>query len=205
MTFLEFDTSKIPDVYDYVSYDVLHNTDTLPSLWTLYRVAKVVSNLVILKEYGLQPIHKLQIGEFVCLPLLCHIFHRVEEIVEGKRSAQFYFTSESHIHCLLNLLCYSGISQFKQLEEFRVNYLSHIVFKIYEDVRFPENHSRRWTIDVLFSPGVHRSTFSAKTDNDISPVYPLKPITRAPITLRQLASISVEQMKKKEILASDGD
>ena len=44
-------------------------------------------------------------------------------------------------------------------------------------------------LQVLFSPGVHRSTFSAQTMDDISPVFPMSPITRKDITIEQLESI----------------
>lgn len=41
--------------------------------------------------------------------------------------AHFYFTSETQIHSLLNLLSYSGLSEFERMADVHVNYLSHIV------------------------------------------------------------------------------
>ncbi len=189
-----FDTSKISDVYDYASYDVLHNTDTLKGLWPLYRVAKVLGDFVILKEYGHQPIHKFQIGQLVCMDLLTHIKDTMKEMAQGSVTSQFYFTSESHIHCLLNLISYAGLQEIVQLQNFRVNYLSHIVFKLYEDLRVDESDPHRWTIEIYFSPGAHRSTFSAKTDHDISPVYPMSLITHVPLPLSRLESICLETL-----------
>jgi len=179
----EFDTSKIPDVYDYISYDVLHNTDLLKSFWPLYRVTKVVGNFIMRKEYGVVPIHKLQIGQFVCLDLLTHICQTMTEMIKGNIKSQFYFTSESHIHALLNLLCYSGLPGLVPVENYEVNYLSHIVFKLYEDMSVPAHLANHWIVEVYFSPGAHRSTFSAKTDDDISPVYPMMLLSREPIPL----------------------
>lgn len=34
----KIDTTKVPDIYDYVSYEVLHNTESFKSLWPLYKV-----------------------------------------------------------------------------------------------------------------------------------------------------------------------
>jgi inositol-hexakisphosphate/diphosphoinositol-pentakisphosphate 1-kinase len=164
----------------------------------LYRVAKVVSNFVVRKEYGVAAIHKLQIGQFMCLDLLSHICATMQDMTHGTIKSQFYFTSESHIHSLLNLLCYSGLPKLTPLNCYEVNYLAHIVFKLYEDFGAAPSSARRWLVEVYFSPGAHRSTFSAKTDDDISPVYPMVLLHRSPIPLHCFEKICVSLGESQE-------
>lgn len=124
-----FDTTKIPDVYDNAMYDVLHNEHLgLHTLADVYRVAHTLAVYVVPQEYGIDKRDKVLIGyQIGCLVLnkirrdllagtssVEHEYERVHQLdsthMTDVRSPQrhvrsrLYFTSESHIHALFNLL-----------------------------------------------------------------------------------------------------
>lgn len=67
-----FDISKVPDIYDCVKYDFLHNLHTLqyPRIEELYMYAKALADVVIPQEYGMTRHEKLTIALGICSPLL---------------------------------------------------------------------------------------------------------------------------------------
>ena len=76
---------------------------------------------------------------------------------------RIYFTSESHIHALLNVLRYGkttpggclikdeGMEILGNTKEF--DYLSSLVFRVFENPEESLDSSRRFTVDLLFSNG----------------------------------------------------
>ena len=129
---LKWDFSKIPDIYDCIKYDVIHNHETLLSINgvpELYVVAKSLADVVIPQEYGMTATEKLGIGVKICQPLLRKIisdFRSVTTLDDFQHESVFgldsrykqemnirsmgrhvrtrlYFTSESHVHALLNV------------------------------------------------------------------------------------------------------
>lgn len=77
---------------------------------------------------------------------------------------RLYFTSESHIHGLLNVLRYShlggharvfGTGGYHRLSDTReLDYLSHIVFRMWENTRLPLGHSERFRVEVSESRAI---------------------------------------------------
>lgn len=59
-----FDLSRIPDVHDYVRFDILHNPHlrVAPTLYDLYEKAKVMADCVVPQEYGVTIEEKRDIG-----------------------------------------------------------------------------------------------------------------------------------------------
>ena len=174
---LKWDFSKIPDIYDCIKYDVIHNHETLLRMTgvpELYVVAKSLADVVIPQEYGMTATEKLGIGVKICQPLLRKIISDFRSVttlndfqhesvyrldsrygqemnirsmgrhVSGGQVGQgccfqstlilvvlscnthfscfsrfclflqvrtrLYFTSESHVHALLNVLRYGSIA-----------------------------------------------------------------------------------------------
>ena len=68
----EFDVSKIPDIYDSIKYDAQHNVARLksPIMDELYETSKIVADIVIPQEYGIEEDEKLNISHGYCVPLL---------------------------------------------------------------------------------------------------------------------------------------
>ncbi|XP_075934924.1 inositol hexakisphosphate and diphosphoinositol-pentakisphosphate kinase 2 isoform X1 [Anarhichas minor] len=124
-----YDISKIPDIYDCVKYDVIHNaTLGLEDTLELFRLSRAVADIVIPQEYGINRVEKLDIAYAHCLPLVRKIqldlqrTHEDESVNKlhplysrGVMSpgrhvrTRLYFTSESHVHSLLSIFRYGGL------------------------------------------------------------------------------------------------
>jgi inositol hexakisphosphate/diphosphoinositol-pentakisphosphate kinase len=126
----EFDLSRVPDVHDNVRFDMLHNPHLglTSTLRNLYNLAKIMADCVVPQEYGTAIDEKRSIGNKMCHALLDKIKYdliiaRTDNQVDmryminldysadlpintmGRRvRTRLYFTSESHLHTLLNVL-----------------------------------------------------------------------------------------------------
>ena len=80
----------------------------------------------------------------------------------GRRvRTRLYFTSESHLYTLLNVLRFAGdgktvlsepgLSFINQTPE--LCYLTQVVFRLFEDTSLPMEEARRFRVEILFSPG----------------------------------------------------
>ncbi len=128
----KYDISKIPDIYDCIKYDLQHNQHILQFAESqeFYTYAKSLADIVIPQEYGSDEHEKLTIGLGICTPLLKKIkvdlLSNMNESDESNETesvnrlnpqyshgvsspgrhvrTRLYFTSESHIHSLLNVI-----------------------------------------------------------------------------------------------------
>ena len=58
-----FDISKIPDVYDNIKYDIIHNKSILnDDAYNLYYCISLLANFVMPLEYGITVEEKIKIG-----------------------------------------------------------------------------------------------------------------------------------------------
>jgi inositol-hexakisphosphate/diphosphoinositol-pentakisphosphate 1-kinase len=201
-----FDLSRIPDVHDNVRFDVLHNPHLglADTLHRLYKLAKNVADCVVPQEYGTTIAEKRSVGVKICHGLLEKIMFdlsvaRTDNEVEpmrfminteysqdlpintmGRRiRTRLYFTSESHLHTVLNVLRFATDSHDEQsvLSKEGIEiinntpelcYLTHIVLRVFEDSR-PEmqNDPRRFRVEILFSPGATATPLHInETDRD---------------------------------------
>ena len=131
-----FDLSKIPDVYDMVRYDILHNSNAkLDGMRELYDGIRAFENTVVPQEYGANKAEKKLIGSKVCGALLEKIkydlkvtrsdtTHDMRYMLDHSHAddleinslgrvvrTRLYFTSESHMHTLLNVLRYVKVKK----------------------------------------------------------------------------------------------
>jgi len=194
-----FDLSKVPDIYDCIKYDRDHNNVNLKlkNVDELYEIAQALADCIIPLEYGITSDEKRLISLGYCTPLLrkirCDLQHTNEESqtdpdnnntyrLDQKSARQkgvlspgrhvrtrLYFTSESHIHSLVNLLRYGGLEDFGEKSEGvqeqwnramefigqvpELNYLTQIVIMLYEDPNQPVDSKERFHIELHFSPG----------------------------------------------------
>ena len=191
----KFDVSKIPTAYDYTKYDSTHNR-TLSlgisdHLRNMLHTASWISSLVLSCEYGVNRRQKLQIGSCIAQPLLQHIIHRSMRQFRrpevGSRLA-LYFTSESHVAGLVNLLVCSPELDTDFVVRGELNYLSHIVFKLYEDRR--DNGFPHYFVDLFLSTGAEHDVFGTlSTDQHVLSVAPLVFLQR--VTLVDLTTVAV--------------
>lgn len=121
----------------------------------LYKLAKVLFDFICPKEYGISETEKLDIGLLTSLPLAQQILNDIDGMKNREEPACVaYFTKESHIYTLLNIIYESGIPMRiarNALPEF--DYLSQINFELYEstDASGQKSHSIR----LKMSPGCH--------------------------------------------------
>uniref|UniRef100_I2CR97 diphosphoinositol-pentakisphosphate 1-kinase n=1 Tax=Nannochloropsis gaditana (strain CCMP526) TaxID=1093141 RepID=I2CR97_NANGC len=124
-----FDLSKVPDVHDNIRYDLLHNWHLgLRGMDELHALAKHFADTVVPQEYGVDKEEKRILGSHMCQALLEKIKYdliiaRGDECFDvrynldlahaddlpinslGRRvRTRLYFTSESHLHSLLNVM-----------------------------------------------------------------------------------------------------
>ncbi|KAG8733920.1 hypothetical protein FRC11_000144 [Ceratobasidium sp. 423] len=171
----KFDPSRVSELYDTLKYCALHHRTFLfaifdenggselgapqnRTLHELYGRAKALFDLVAPQEYGIEPAEKEEIGVLTSLPLLRNVVHDLEEARNsGECSLTLYFTKESHIHTLVNLVLLSGLPIANpRIPE--LDYASHITFELYERVGGRGGRlDKEYSIRLALSEGAHSS------------------------------------------------
>lgn len=160
-----FDTNKISELYDSLKYDALHNRQFIEEMFVnkseeadpraplreLYQKTKALFDYIAPREYGITNEEKLEIGFSTSVLLLQRL---IDDLNAAKTSEKpcirMYFTKESHVHTLYNVirLCFSpGIQEISELD-----YLTQITMELYE--RYKDNNVE-YSIRVGFSPGAN--------------------------------------------------
>ncbi|KAM4596329.1 inositol hexakisphosphate and diphosphoinositol-pentakisphosphate kinase 2 isoform 2-T2 [Fundulus diaphanus] len=143
-----YDISKIPDIYDCVKYDVIHNaTLGLQDTQELFRLSRALADIVIPQEYGINKAEKLDIAYAYCLPLVrkiqldlqrthgdefvnkLHPLYSRGVLSPGRHvRTRLYFTSESHVHSLLSIFRYGGLLDEEKDQQWKraMDYLSAV-------------------------------------------------------------------------------
>jgi inositol hexakisphosphate/diphosphoinositol-pentakisphosphate kinase len=242
----EFDLSRVPDVHDNVRFDMLHNphlglTETLGKL---YNLAKIMADCVVPQEYGTSIKEKREIGNKMCSALLEKIKYdliiaRTDNQVDmryminldysadlpintmGRRiRSRLYFTSESHLHTLLNVLRFKseGSTLKSPLSERGIRtiasspelcYLTQVVIRLFENTNKEPDDPKRFRIEILFSPGatatpLHMSELERDADTSRFDTEPLVLISKENLTCKDIEdyfseSILNGQMKEDDI------
>ncbi|KAL1920945.1 uncharacterized protein VTP21DRAFT_11580 [Calcarisporiella thermophila] len=134
----------------------------LTRLKELYRRAKALFDLVAPLEYGVEDEEKLEIGLLTSHPLLQQVIFDLEEARKADNPCtRLYFTKESHVHTLLNIVFLSGFpTRIAKHELPELDYLTQITFELYE--RNPQIESdgetsttKEYSLRIGFSPGAH--------------------------------------------------
>ncbi|XP_075896789.1 inositol hexakisphosphate and diphosphoinositol-pentakisphosphate kinase 2 isoform X2 [Nelusetta ayraudi] len=143
-----YDISKIPDIYDCVKYDVIHNaTLGLEDTLELFRLSRALADIVIPQEYGINKVEKLDIAYAYCLPLVRKIQMDLQRTHEDESvnklhplysrgvlspgrhvRTRLYFTSESHVHSLLSIFRYGSLLDEEKDQQWKraMDYLSAV-------------------------------------------------------------------------------
>ncbi|KAG6919447.1 hypothetical protein DXG01_006330 [Tephrocybe rancida] len=171
----KFDPSRVSELYDTIKYCALHHrtflfaifnehtrNDSIPpphdrKLHELYGRAKALFDLVAPQEYGIDPDEKEEIGVLTSLPLLHNVVQDLEAARNnGESSLTLYFTKESHIHTLVNLVLSSGLPiANRRIPE--LDYCSHITFELYERNFGRGKSDKEYSIRLSLSEGAHSS------------------------------------------------
>ncbi|XP_021366365.1 uncharacterized protein LOC110458782 [Mizuhopecten yessoensis] len=187
-----FDISKIPDIYDCIKFDLQHNQSTLKikNAEDLFKCSRAMADIVIPQEYGITKGEKQHISQSLCTPLMRKIRSDLQQCVspfedeEGESTrlnsrytnnvasperfvrTRLYFTSESHIHSLLNMLRYGELCkeptdpQWTKAMDFvselsELNYMTQIVIMMFEDPSKEVTSDERFHVELHFSPGAY--------------------------------------------------
>ncbi|KZT62250.1 hypothetical protein CALCODRAFT_514089 [Calocera cornea HHB12733] len=171
----KFDPSRVSELYDTIKYCALHHRPFLfaifdpqggqgpPSkvpdrrLHELYARSKALFDLVAPQEYGIDPWEKEEIGILTSLPLLKKVVDDLQTSRNtGKPLLSVYFTKESHIHTLANLILLSGLPMATpRIPE--LDYASHITFELYERNGGRGGTDKEYSIKLSLSEGAHSS------------------------------------------------
>ncbi|CAG8635069.1 2702_t:CDS:10 [Gigaspora margarita] len=164
-----FDPSKISELYDSLKHDALHNRLFLETIFVdqngdkstaeikgLYQRAKILFDFVAPQEYGIENKDKLLIGILLSDLLLKSILENLEDSKSNlKPCTRLYFTKESHVHSLLNVVFLSGLpTRIPRKDVPELDYLTQITFELYERHRGISGE-KEYSLRVAFSPGAY--------------------------------------------------
>ena len=176
-----YDVSKISDIVDLLRYEVLQRrailtTDIQNTLKQAWDAAKILAKVTVHQEFGLADLWKFAIASLICNDLLKYIIDDLKS-----PGLLFYFTSESHLHGLLNLLLCSPISkcQVERDSVSSVDFLSHFIFKAYTD----SSDGRCSRIEVYWSRGSAHSPYKLDTSSSESVLRVQEPILMSDILI----------------------
>lgn len=176
------DPARISDLYDSIKYDILHHRGYIEQLLhggersseslirDVFSKTQLLFAFLSPKENGLFKSEKLEIGLKISGPLLLSIINELESSIESKSSpkARFYFTKESHMVALMNVLVNCNLPLARRrtgsvlfpehLTEDpswfgEMDYLSQICFELHEKKR-PDN-SMKYSLRIGMSQGAH--------------------------------------------------
>lgn len=120
----------------------------------------------------------------------------------GRRvRTRLYFTSESHLHTMLNVLRFGGCDGQKSVlsehglkvlnEAPEFCYLTQILIRLFEDPRRDMDDPRRYRVEILFSPGatatpMHMAELDRESDSTRFDTAPLEMIGREGLTCQDI-------------------
>ncbi|KAJ3722975.1 cortical actin cytoskeleton protein asp1 [Lentinula raphanica] len=206
----KFDPSRVSELYDTIKYCALHHRTFLFSIFDergnqdpqqpqdrrlheLYGRAKALFDLVAPQEYGIDPDEKEEIGVLTSLPLLQNVVRDLEAARNnGESSLTLYFTKESHIHTLVNLVLTSGLPiANRRIPE--LDYCSHITFELYERNHGRGKSDKEYSIKLSLSEGAHSSNV---LDSTLDARHSLNVQQRRKLTQHLPYSLVIEKLSK---------
>ncbi|OQU87660.1 hypothetical protein SORBI_3003G315166 [Sorghum bicolor] len=129
---------------------------------------------------------------------------------ERRVRTRLYFTSESHIHSLMNILRYCNLDESLNGEESLVcrssldllfktrelDYMSYIVLRMFENTEVPLEHPKRFRIEMTFSRGADISSLESGGKESLLPDDHTMPIME-PERLQEVGSyITLDKFDK---------
>lgn len=183
----KIEPARISDFYDSLKYDALHNLSFLKLMVRngpegdcesgeklirdLFDQTQRLFAYLSPKETGMTVEEKVNVGIEIIGPLLKSILCEFKEAMEsGHCKSHFYFTKESHMVALMNVLMHSGLPLARRRtssvlipEELtcdpfwfgELDYLSQICFELYEKEGASEGEVGAFSLRIGMSQGAH--------------------------------------------------
>lgn len=147
------DPSKISELYDSIKYDIIHNREyifymftydqslgectnaNLESFHDLFRRSKYLFDYIAPLEYGITLQERLNIGRLITNSLVERLVKDLHDArISSSSGCIFYFTKESHVYPLVNVVLYCGLTntKLKDLNMAEMDYLAQIILEVYE-------------------------------------------------------------------------
>ncbi|KAJ7744454.1 histidine phosphatase superfamily-domain-containing protein [Mycena maculata] len=216
----KFDPSRVSELYDTIKYCALHHRNFLFAIFDehggsdplqpprdrklheLYGRAKALFDLVAPQEYGIDPEEKEEIGVLTSLPLLRNVVEDLETARNnGGSSLTLYFTKESHIHTLVNLVLQSGLPiANRRIPE--LDYCSHITFELYERNHGRGKSDKEYSIKLSVSEGAHSSNV---LDSTLDARHSLNVQARKKLTQHLPYTLVIEKLSKHFYRLNEND
>lgn len=125
----KFEPSKVSELYDSIKYDLLHNREFFMGIFSspgqdlvrqLCEVSRTLFYIIGPHEYGIEKREKLDIGVRNTQYLLRQLYN---DLISARDldtpSTRFYFTKESKVICLLNVVLLSGLRTKMETSDIR--------------------------------------------------------------------------------------
>lgn len=135
----------------------------------LYRLSKVLFDFICPQEYGIKDEEKLDIGLLTSLPLAKQVLKDIEQVRKSESpSVSMYFTKESHIYTLLNVLYESQVPmQIARNALPELDYLSQITIEVFECDDPGSESGKNHSVRLSLSPGCHtQDPLDVQLDNN---------------------------------------
>ncbi|KAH9965885.1 histidine phosphatase superfamily-domain-containing protein [Russula dissimulans] len=200
----KFDPSRVSELYDTIKYCALHHRTFLFAIFDesggqdhhqprdrklheLYGRAKALFDLVAPQEYGIEPEEKEEIGVLTSLPLLRKVVEDLEEArYHGRSSFTCYFTKESHIHTLVNLVLLSGLPIANRR-------IPELDYALYERNYGRGKSDKEYSIKISLSEGAHSSNV---LDSALDARHSLNVQQRRKLTQHLPYNLVIEKLSK---------
>ncbi|KAJ3269615.1 hypothetical protein HDV01_001176 [Terramyces sp. JEL0728] len=164
----KFEPSKISELYDALKFDLLHNRaflyytfkyDNENLVQSLCVQSKALFDIIGPHEFGIENKEKLEIGKTNTRFLLNSIHTGlVAASISPNPLTRLYFTKESKVYCLLNVVLLNGLkTKVIPTDIAELDYLTQITFELYErNMGIDEDRNDpEFSVRIGLSPGAH--------------------------------------------------
>lgn len=187
---LKFDAIHNKDILEVLFYDELNEKDPMKKLNELYMMSRQLFCFLVPHEYGLTHQQKSRIGVNVSGALLSEIIKQLEKSLGPEVPfCRFYFTKESHVYTLVNLILESQLKCRHNEQE--LDYMTQITFEVYER---KNDGKKEHSFRIGISPG-SQSVCGALKIHDMDMTHTIYSMPKTWITSYVPLSLAIQNLK----------